>query len=63
MNCPDCKTVELIPREAWIDIDMEYRHVEYLWCCQCDGIFAWNGYRVAIPAKLTTPEPVIDFPL
>jgi hypothetical protein len=56
MNCPDCKTIELMAREGWIDIDMEYRHIEYLWCCRCDGIFAHSGLSATMYDDLTVDD-------
>ncbi len=41
-RCNKCDC-DMVYREGWIDINGEYRHVQYLYCSNCDSIYSLDG--------------------
>jgi hypothetical protein len=41
-RCTKCDC-EMVYRESWLDMDGEYRYVQYLYCSTCDSIYSCGG--------------------
>ena len=54
MKCDKCDS-ELKPREGWIDIAEEFRHIEFFHCVACDTFYSIDGEKI----ELTVTEDLI----
>lgn len=55
-RCPSCDC-DMVYRENWIDINGEYRHVNYFYCSTCDSIYSLDGELLFTSNRLILTSP------